>query len=49
MKRTKPDLISILVVIFGLGLVLSGFTSQDNQQNTLSSKAIETTVYSSVR
>lgn len=48
MKRTKPDLITVLVIIFGLGLVLSGFTNSQPNEQGVSSKAIEATVYSTV-
>ena len=39
MHRRKPDMIVVLVIVFGLSLVLSGFTSQHNHRESSSAKA----------
>jgi len=49
MKRTKPDLITILVIIFGLSIVLSGFTSQHDSKESISAKAAAASVYTELQ
>ncbi|WP_428242594.1 hypothetical protein [Gynuella sp.] len=39
MQRHKPDMIIVLVIVFGLSLVLSGFTSQHDHRESSSAKA----------
>ncbi len=49
MKRTKPGLITVLVVIFGLSLVLSGFTSKHDAKESVSAKAAAASIYSEIQ
>ena len=44
MQRRKPDMIVVLVIVFGLSLVLSGFTSQHNHRLSSSARAAVSTV-----